>query len=50
MKEVLVLESDPNNFAAVCWKNLEGYDELVKNAKNYCKKNKQNATKTKSKN
>ena len=42
MKEVLVLDSDPYNYAVVCWNNFEGYKELKKNAKNYCKKYKLN--------
>ena len=32
VKEAGVLESDPYNYALFCWKGMDGYDEIRKNA------------------
>ena len=32
IKEVGQLDSDPYNYAIFCWKGMEGYEEIRKNA------------------
>ena len=40
IKEAIQLESDPYNYSIFCWKGMEGYDELRKNAIAYRQKSK----------
>ena len=40
MKEAIQLESDPYNYSIFCWKGMECYDELRKNAIAYRQKSK----------